>query len=329
MDEQISHRRILIVEDDVIIAKDLENVLERWGYDVTGVATSSEHALSQAEADEPDLVLMDIRLRGATDGVQTADALRARMDVPIVFLTANTDAQTRERALDTNAAGYIAKPYNPSTLLAAIELAFRRRDSDRATQRAHEEETARLRQKNAELTQLTHRLEREATHDALTGLFNRRHLDTFLNRELSLAKRTKHAIGVILLDLDHFKRLNDTFGHVAGDAVLQAVANYLRSRLRSYDVACRYGGEEIVIVAPGASLQDTAKLAEQLRAGIEQLKVESDGKLVTPITASFGVASFPQHGAEPEMLLKAADAALYDAKSSGRNRVSISSAGGA
>jgi diguanylate cyclase (GGDEF)-like protein len=323
MDQLASPRRILIVEDDVIIAKDLENVLERWGYAVTGVATSSEHALRRAEADDPDLVLMDVRLRGASDGVETADALRARKDIPIVFLTANTDAQTRERALDTNAAGYIAEPYNPSTLLAAIELAFRRRDSDRATQRAHEEETARLLRKNAELTQLTQRLEQEASHDSLTGLYNRRHLDALLKRELSLAQRAKHAIGVILLDLDHFKRLNDTYGHQAGDAVLQAVANYLRSRLRSYDVACRYGGEELVVVAPGASLQASTKLAEQLRTGIEQLKVEHDGQAITPITASFGVSAYPQHGAEPEELLKAADSALYAAKSSGRNRVSV------
>jgi diguanylate cyclase (GGDEF)-like protein len=157
--------------------------------------------------------------------------------------------------------------------------------------------------------------------DSLTGLYNRRHLDDFLRRELRIAQREHYSVGIMFLDLDRFKTLNDTLGHIAADASLRAVSDLLRTRLRASDVACRYGGDEIVIVLPHALAQDTMKLAEQLREGIEQLAIEFNGKCLPPVTATFGVAMFPEHGVEPEALLHAADSALRRAKVEGRNRV--------
>jgi len=159
--------------------------------------------------------------------------------------------------------------------------------------------------------------------DPLTGLHNRRYLELASRSELSRARREGRAFGLILLDLDRFKAFNDTFGHLAADEVLKAVACYLRSRLRTYDVACRYGGEEIVVLTPGADTQATVSVAEQLRRGIEELRVDFGGTRLPPVTASFGVSSYPVHGEELEALLKAADAALYRSKSAGRNRVSL------
>jgi diguanylate cyclase (GGDEF)-like protein len=145
-----------------------------------------------------------------------------------------------------------------------------------------------------------------------------------MQRELSFAHRARHAVGVILLDLDRFKQLNDTFGHAVGDSTLKAVADVLQSRLRVCDVACRFGGEEMVVIVPGAQTAAAITLAEQLRLDIEQLIVSHDREDAGPgprVTASFGVASFPCHGLEPGTILRAADAALYRAKAEGRNRV--------
>ena len=322
MAEQVG-KKVLVVEDELIIAADISLVLKEAGFFVTAVAKTRDEALACVDRERPDVVLMDIQLAGNADGIETAAAMRSRGDLPIVFLTANTDERTVDRALETTAYGYVAKPYNRATLLATLNLALRRSERDRSKKDSEAAQSARLVQENMALTQLADRLREESTVDALTGLYNRRHLDQVLTRELSLAVRAGHGVGVILLDMDHFKLLNDTFGHVAADRVLRGVADYLRARLRVYDIPCRYGGEEIVVVVPGARTRDAFTLAEQLRQGIERLSVVHAGKVVTPITASFGVSTFPRHGVDASQLLQAADAALYASKSDGRNKVTI------
>jgi diguanylate cyclase (GGDEF)-like protein len=314
-----SQRRLLVVEDERIVALDLRGALEDLGYTVIGTAASSDEALRTADERRPDLVLMDIRIAGASDGIQAASLLRSRYQLPVVYLTANADAATLERALATEPAGYLVKPYNHQSLRTTIEVAFRRHEAEQAQRQAHEREKAELEQQTRRASRRARRLRREATIDPLTGLHNRRFLEQVMKRELSFAQREGHAVGAILVDLDRFKQLNDSYGHAAGDAALRAVGQFLRSRLRAYDVACRYGGDEIVIIVPGADTADAIALAEQLRAGIEQLGLgDADG---APLTASLGVASFPHDGATAEQLLAAADAALYRAKAEGRNCV--------
>jgi len=316
-----SQRRLLVVEDERIVAIDLRGALEELGYTVVGTASSSDEALRTAEERRPDLVLMDIRISGASDGIQTARELRSRYHLPVVYLTANADSATLERALATEPAGYLVKPFSPDSLRTTIEVALRHHEHELAVQRAHELEKAELEEQSRRAAVRAKRLRRVATTDPLTGLNNRRHLESVLKREISFAEREGHTIKVILLDLDRFKQLNDSCGHAGGDSALRAVGGFLRSRLRAYDVACRYGGDEIIVIVPGADLAASLALAEQLRAGIEQLAISSGGTALPPVTASLGVASFPCDGSDAAVVLHAADAALYRAKAAGRNRV--------
>ncbi|MGZ3595418.1 MAG: diguanylate cyclase [Syntrophales bacterium] len=167
-------------------------------------------------------------------------------------------------------------------------------------------------------------LKQQAIHDPLTGLFNRRYMEETLIREISRAKRYETPLGIIMIDLDHFRRFNNTFGHEAGDLVLRDLGKFLQSNIRKEDVACRYGGEEFTLILPGAPMEITEKRAETLRNLVQDLEIYYNGKPLDSITLSLGVASFPEHGATGETVLKAADAALYAAKRAGRNRVSTS-----
>jgi diguanylate cyclase (GGDEF)-like protein/PAS domain S-box-containing protein len=169
--------------------------------------------------------------------------------------------------------------------------------------------------------QLQETLRYQSLRDPLTGLFNRRFLEESLAREIDRAKRKQQFIGIIMIDVDHFKRFNDTYGHEAGDLVLQTVGNYLKKQIRQYDVACRYGGEELVIIMPDASLDNTILRAEEIRKGIKKLHIEHDGKQLEPITISVGVSCFPDDAIEVQSLIRAADKALYEAKAQGRDRV--------
>jgi diguanylate cyclase (GGDEF)-like protein len=173
---------------------------------------------------------------------------------------------------------------------------------------------------------LQERLRHEAILDPLTGLFNRRYLDATLDREIHRAARSQRPLGVIMLDLDHFKRLNDSFGHQAGDEFLRAAGDYLESHVRAGDIACRFGGEEFALVLPEASLANTSARAEKLIAGLRELRLEHRGRALDPVSMSGGVAAFPEHGSTAEELLRAADHALYRAKALGRNRVVVAPA---
>jgi len=167
------------------------------------------------------------------------------------------------------------------------------------------------------------RLREISVRDVLTGLFNRRYLEETLERELRRAERKGLSLGIIMLDVDHFKRINDTYGHAAGDAVLQELGPLLKGHIRMSDIACRYGGEEFVLILPEASLEVTRRLAEHLRQDAKLLTVSFNGMLMETVTLSLGVAAFPEHGSNQVSLLAAVDAALYRAKMEGRNRVIV------
>ncbi|MDE2058341.1 MAG: diguanylate cyclase [candidate division NC10 bacterium] len=166
-------------------------------------------------------------------------------------------------------------------------------------------------------------LRQQSIRDSLTGLFNRRYLDETLPREILRATRAGSTLGVVMLDIDHFKQLNDTHGHDAGDAVLSALGRFLRHHVRGDDIACRYGGEEFTLILPGASLDIVRERAEQVRLGAQSLVVRVAGIQLGTITLSLGVAVWPQHGETADAVLQAADSALYRAKQGGRNRVEI------
>ena len=157
--------------------------------------------------------------------------------------------------------------------------------------------------------------------DPLTGLYNRRYLEETMGRELPRARRLGESVGVIVLDIDHFKNLNDTYGHDAGDFVLERTGELLRAATRNSDIACRFGGEEFAVILPGATLLIARNRAEAIRASLESLKIEYEGKSIGPLTVSAGVASMPPHGQDWAFTLQQADRALYTAKQSGRNKV--------
>ncbi len=167
----------------------------------------------------------------------------------------------------------------------------------------------------------------QSIRDPLTGLFNRRYLEETINREIPRATRYQRPLGIILFDIDHFKAFNDTFGHSAGDTVLSTLGEFVRAHIRSEDIACRYGGEEIVLILPDAPLEVTLARAEMLRAGISALRLEHRGQSLGELSVSLGVAAFPRHGVTGEVLFRAADEALYRAKEAGRNRVELAQIG--
>jgi|GEM_PF-2091178 len=176
-----------------------------------------------------------------------------------------------------------------------------------------------LKQTEEALRQANEQLQQQAIRDPLTGLFNRRYLEESLQREIHRACRQQNSVGIIMLDIDRFKGFNDSFGHEAGDFVLQRLSGFLQDNLRSSDIVCRYGGEEFTVILPDASLENTIARAEQLREGIKQLRLDYQGRSLGQITLSLGVSCFPHNGGTPKELLRNADKALYQAKMTGRD----------
>ena len=170
-------------------------------------------------------------------------------------------------------------------------------------------------------------LRMQSVRDPLTGLYNRRYMEESLERELRRSARKKTPLAVLMLDIDHFKRFNDTFGHEAGDAILQAVATFLRSQVRGEDVVCRYGGEEFTLILPEATIEGSSQRAEQLREAVRSVTTTFRGQKLDAVSLSIGVASFPKNGSTGDDLLRAADLALYQAKQLGRNQVIMAGAG--
>ena len=166
-------------------------------------------------------------------------------------------------------------------------------------------------------------LKQQSIRDPLTGMFNRRYMEETLEREILRATRNNEPVGVIMLDIDHFKRFNDSFGHQAGDVLLQSLGHFFLAHVRGEDVACRYGGEEFILLLPGSNLEKSRERAEELREKVKYMNVNYQGQTLGTITLSFGVAVFPEHGTAPDYLVQAADQALYKAKSDGRDRVVV------
>lgn len=164
-------------------------------------------------------------------------------------------------------------------------------------------------------------LREQSIRDSLTGLFNRRFVEEFLVRELARAGRRPHPLSLVVLDIDHFKQINDTFGHIAGDMVLRKIGLVLQAHVRMSDVACRVGGEEFALVFAELPLPVAVQRAEDIRQALRKMPLTYEDRVLDPITASFGVAAYPEHGRTAEALFRAADQALYEAKRAGRDRV--------
>jgi len=245
------------------------------------------------------------------EGVEVCRKIRERGEQPYVYvllLSARTEKQDMLAGLKAGADDYLTKPFDTQELRARIfagERILRLQD---------------------ELISARDALQFQATHDALTGLLNRGAILRDVTRELTRARREHVSAGVILVDIDHFKAVNDDYGHLTGDAILHGVAMRMSGLLRAYDSIGRYGGEEFLVLAPSSDAEGAMQFAERLRAGVESTTYETDAGSLR-LTLSLGVAvSNPEDAPDSHVLLQAADAALYRAKARGRNRVAIATA---
>jgi two-component system cell cycle response regulator len=224
----------------------------------------------------------------------------ALRDIPVVFLTGRTSMDDVLTGLHGGAHDYLKKPFEPAELVARVCAAAHVKKLQDA-----------LRERNEQL-------ELVSRTDLLTGLSNRRHMEEELTRQHSIARRNQGALGVIMLDIDHFKHVNDTYGHAAGDQALVEFARRLRSQLRAGDTAGRWGGEEFLVVLPNTDLDDTRHVAERIRAATASTPIHV-GKHELTMTVSGGCAIGP--AAMPDVLVNMADTQMYQAKQSGRNRI--------
>ena len=252
-----------------------------------------------------DVVLCDLEMPGI-DGeklLRVKDATAHSRNVPFVFLTASQDLDRRIRLLEGGAADLVMKPFHPGELAARMRLHLK-------VKRLQDE----LRVKNESL-------ERLSSTDALTGLRTRRYVLEVLSIEFLRARRYDSPLAVMMADLDHFKVVNDTYGHPAGDAVLRGVSALLLSQLRATDVAGRYGGEEIIVVLAQSELEGAKLVAERWRENVESARFDSGDAQGLEARISIGLATYDPNMKTPDDLVAAADAALYRAKEAGRNRV--------
>ena len=287
--------RIIIVEDEAIVAMDLRERLTALGYEVCGIVAQGEAVAQKVIALRPDVLLMDINLAGAIDGVKAAQLVGETCDVPIVFLTAYSDSELVERASRTNAYGFLVKPFDERELHATLQVALVRHAAERD-------------------------LHKQVNVDPLTGMHNRRFLDEMLPLEISRAHREGHVLTLVMIDIDEFKQLNDTHGHDAGDYALKRIGSMLRGALRASDFACRYGGEEFTVVMPNTDASGAAQKMSSICAEIRQSELKYQGRRLT-LTVSAGVAELSASVGTAADLLRAADDALYRAKREGRDRV--------
>jgi len=314
---QNDRTRILLIDDDQRILRLLQHQLRREGYDVI-TANSSKDGLKRAMELCPRIVITDWEMPEMT-GIQLCQTLRlteAGRKMYILIVTAREDDDQAVEAFGAGADDYVVKPFNPRILLARIRAGQR---MILMRQQVEESERVRLRQV-AELGILTRKLRAAAMTDALTELPNRRYAMTRLKQEWETSVRTGRPLSVVMVDIDHFKRVNDLYGHDAGDAVLRDTAQILKSKSRAGDVLCRLGGEEFLSIHVGCDLTSAEQCAERLRVAVETHE-PSHHSFHESVTISLGVAQRTEGMTCIDDLLKAADEALYAAKGAGRNRL--------
>ncbi len=419
--------RILIVEDEGLIARDIENMVKNAGYEVCGVVQTGMEAIERAEALEPDLILMDIILQGDMDGIEAAHIIRERCGLPVIYLTSHADETTLERAKLSEPLGYTLKPVEQKELMTVMEVALYKHKMELKLREREEwlgtilqsigegviatdgtgcitflnpvaEKLTGWRQQESigkPLTSILHavdegsaklvrisipellsgqlanplnntvqvvnyqekipvelnatlirdakngasglvlvlydlterkryeeKLRHNAVHDHLTDLPNRTLFFDRLSMALAQAQRDSHQVAIIMLDLDEFKKVNDTQGHNAGDMLLRGVAARLTHMFRRSDTIARLGGDEFVLLLPDLPYAEVARNVAERIVHCFQKPFDIEGAQVA-ITASLGVAIFPGDGEDAETLIKNADIAMYRSKDDGRNRFNV------
>jgi diguanylate cyclase (GGDEF)-like protein len=289
-------QKVLIVDDSEAIRLLLQARLSAEPIELH-CADSGTSGLRLAGELLPDLILLDLELPDI-DGLEVCRRLKSNprtQSIPIVFISSTTDTERKIAGLEMGAADYITKPFDAAELRARIRVSLRTK-------------------------YLLDLLARKAMIDGLTGLWNRTYFESRLTAETSLARRNAQPLACVMIDLDHFKQVNDSYGHPVGDDVLRGVAQVMNDACRTEDLLCRYGGEEFVVLAPNTPAAAAIELAERIRTAVAACSWTHHGNLVQ-VTCSLGVADLQQSSLSA--ILESADAALYQAKQAGRNRVEL------
>jgi two-component system, cell cycle response regulator len=289
-------QQLLVIDDSKPIHKLITAVLAEESVDVHS-ATDATYGITLATSMRPDLILLDIEMPGM-NGFDACKKLKSdptTAHVPIIFLTALSSIKEKVQGLELGAVDYVTKPFDNWELWARV----------RATLRTN---------------QMVHLLEEKALLDPLTGLGNRAMFDRQLEAETAIRIRFGSPLSCIVMDVDHFKEINDSYGHPFGDSVLQKIAEIVSKHCRAGDVACRYGGDEFVIIAPHITANDAAVFAKRMNESIAKTQFLRQGQAIK-ITSSFGVAD--ANDIYDRSIFQRADEALYASKQQGGNRVSI------
>jgi diguanylate cyclase (GGDEF)-like protein len=308
-------QKILVVDDSRTQLEWVQQALIREGFDVRTAADGKE-AIRKVRTESPDLVLLDMVLPDM-DGLEVLRIVKARADehfIPVIILSVKADLDSKVAGLRIGADDFLAKPFAEAELLARCAAMLR------------------IKKLQDELRVTQKKLEEQSITDSLTGLRNRRFFDERLHEEFGRAQRYSDPVSLIMLDLDHFKRVNDRHGHQTGDVVLRESAELIRASLRDPDIPARYGGEEFAVILPKTHVQGALAVAERVWRAIGNKtfrhQIAEGGGAGQPsevrITVSIGVAFFPSKDiTTAELLVKYADEALYQAKRSGRNSICL------
>lgn len=296
--------KILIADDAPDCRQWMEMRLSRMGYDVVACVDGATAWDVLQQEDAPLLAILDWTMPGMT-GIQICESIRKLQDRPytyVLLLTARSQREDLLTALQAGVDDYLTKPVDSDELMLRLRAGERILDWQSQLIAAQEE------------------LRIKATRDALTGLWNRESILEHLDKELERGRRDHKPVGVVMVDIDHFKRVNDTHGHEVGDVVLREISSRLSRQTRSYDRPGRYGGEEFLMVLAGVNEIGVMEICERMRSDLQAHPIQHEG-ITIPITASFGaVVAPPDQAIESRLLIRAADRALYQAKDSGRNR---------
>ena len=299
--------KILIVDDNKINLLIAEKLLLEYDYQIE-TATSGEEALSKVLASRFDLVIMDIVMPGM-DGYEACVKIKDQDPyVLVIMLTGLTDDNALHKSFASGAVDFIKKPIHKMELYVRVKNALKIRNAEKSLQKT----LAKLEEKNRLLEVL-------ADTDGLTGLYNHRYLINILSYNMNIAKRYSSPLSIIMFDIDHFKYVNDTYGHITGDKILKLVASTFSDYLRNVDIVGRYGGEEFLIILQNTNLKGCIKAAELLRKQIEKKVITERGNNIT-ITISGGVCEY-KIGYNLPSYISTADKLLYTAKKNGRNRI--------
>ena len=283
-----SDAAVLVVEDDVLVAKDIERTLHRLGYRVVAVVRSARAALQAVGQTRPDLVLCDIGLKGGLDGIDLASSIRDQFGTPVVFLSGRSDAATLQRIARSGSVAYLMKPFREPELQASIALALRRHASDA-------------------------QLQQQALTDELTGLYNRRGFLALAEQQLKVASRSARRVLLVFADLNGMKAANDTFGHEAGDQLLVDAAQALRGSFRDCDIIARLGGDEFAVLLVDPDSSSLEFVERRIAESVRQLNANADRHC--PLSISLGVCEWsPARHQTLDQLLAEADAKMYEAK---------------